>query len=498
MISTPVTGLQANHQKYFQGLIVLVLLTAIATRLWQLGLGRSLWHDEALLALNIVQRSWFELFNPLDGNQVAPPLFLLMAKFMTTIFGESDISLRLIPCFAGCLSVYFIWESSRRLFSGPSALFATVLIGFCGTTIYYSGELKQYSTDLLASSILMMAAPILNLEKRSHFAMILLLCMVLPWLSHPALFVIPGFFLFIFGPAFYQDFRKPVTRFGFAVMMFITSVLVHFIWILRHTSQNQYLNKFWAENFLPLNRALPGWLIDKLNEFHTGVLGVPIFFTLITLTSLAVLIFGGKVRLLLLTLTPVVLMLMACACKIYPVTGRFLLFLLPSYALILAGALETVLSSHRRNKFKFVLGSVAGSALILFVLFGAWVISSNPIAHEDIKPLMIRLSHEAMPDDFVYVYYGALPAFDYYCRQYRLPTSKIIRGISARDRESLYAAEIRSLPEGRIWYLFSHIKSTPTMDEGRLFLDAIEKRGSFIDDQASHNTVLLLYKNKPL
>jgi hypothetical protein len=40
----------------------------------------SVWHDEAVLMVNILSKSFGELFGPLDFNQAAPPLFLWIAK----------------------------------------------------------------------------------------------------------------------------------------------------------------------------------------------------------------------------------------------------------------------------------------------------------------------------------------------------------------------------------------------------------------------------------
>ena len=53
--------------------------------------GRSLWVDEAMLALNM-NRSFSELLKPLYYNQTSPILFLFAARFFTLIFGISDYS----------------------------------------------------------------------------------------------------------------------------------------------------------------------------------------------------------------------------------------------------------------------------------------------------------------------------------------------------------------------------------------------------------------------
>src|SRR5207244_11823416 len=58
---------------------------------------RSLWLDEALLALNIVRRPLSGMFRPLDYNQGAPVGFLLLEKLVTHAFGNGELSLRLIP-----------------------------------------------------------------------------------------------------------------------------------------------------------------------------------------------------------------------------------------------------------------------------------------------------------------------------------------------------------------------------------------------------------------
>src|ERR1700730_13625855 len=62
---------------------------------------RSLWYDEALLALNILHRPFAGLFGTLDYHQGAPVGFLLLEKLATKIGGGSEFALRFMPLLFG-------------------------------------------------------------------------------------------------------------------------------------------------------------------------------------------------------------------------------------------------------------------------------------------------------------------------------------------------------------------------------------------------------------
>ena len=66
----------------------LIIVFGIVVRLVQYLSNRSLWADEAALALNIVNRSYSELGQPLDYDQAAPIGFLWLEKLAIDIFGN--------------------------------------------------------------------------------------------------------------------------------------------------------------------------------------------------------------------------------------------------------------------------------------------------------------------------------------------------------------------------------------------------------------------------
>ena len=79
----------------------------ITLRIVQYFHNRSLWLDEAMLGLNIINRSFAQLLMPLDYNQVCAPIgFLLTEKLFVELFGPSEYALRLFPFLCGLISLF--------------------------------------------------------------------------------------------------------------------------------------------------------------------------------------------------------------------------------------------------------------------------------------------------------------------------------------------------------------------------------------------------------
>src|SRR5690349_16373561 len=77
--------------------VVALVILGIGLRIVPLAQNRNLWIDEAMLALNLVDRSPRQLLEPLDWNQGAPVGFLLMVKGTIAALGPGEWALRLVP-----------------------------------------------------------------------------------------------------------------------------------------------------------------------------------------------------------------------------------------------------------------------------------------------------------------------------------------------------------------------------------------------------------------
>src|SRR5690349_13824749 len=134
----------------------LVIGLGMFLRLAQYAFNRSLWYDEANIAANIIDRSMAGLLQPLDYDQGAPIGFLLLEKLAVQALGPSEYALRLIPFLFGSIALVVFYEVAKRYISPNAVLIALYLFALSDTLIYYSSEVKQYSSDVAIALIVLL------------------------------------------------------------------------------------------------------------------------------------------------------------------------------------------------------------------------------------------------------------------------------------------------------------------------------------------------------
>jgi len=126
----------------------IIIGLGIVLRLVQYLHNRSLFIDDAGLALNLIEKTFSELFQPLDYYQMAPPGFLLVAKVLINTFGAGEYVLRLFPFVAGVLSLFIFYAVARRVLSQRGLIISLALLAISDPLLYFSSEFKQYSSDV--------------------------------------------------------------------------------------------------------------------------------------------------------------------------------------------------------------------------------------------------------------------------------------------------------------------------------------------------------------
>ena len=186
----------AAPRPWYAAPVVLVALAVLGVGLRAVPLfgDRNLWIDEAMLALNLVNRSASELLKPLDWNQGAPAGFLVAAKASVEVFGPTAFGLRFVPFLAAALGmIAFAWLAAQVLPRG-TATFAVLLFAVSPFLISYAAECKQYSSDA-AITVGLLAVSVGLLHGKGgarRWAGLSVAGAVAVWFSHPSVFVLGG------------------------------------------------------------------------------------------------------------------------------------------------------------------------------------------------------------------------------------------------------------------------------------------------------------------
>lgn len=134
-------------------MIYLILILGFVLRL--ISLDQSLWLDEAtsvLVARNLNFREIVTNFSPGDFH---PPLYYLVLKSWTNIFGYSEIGVRSFSVLVGTLTVWIVFLIGKRVVNRKAGLLASLFIATSGLHIYFSQETRMYSLATFFVSLVM-------------------------------------------------------------------------------------------------------------------------------------------------------------------------------------------------------------------------------------------------------------------------------------------------------------------------------------------------------
>ncbi len=482
-------------------LILAIVLLGAALRTAAFTSDRSLWIDEAMIALNVVGRSPARLLEPLDRNQGAPVGFLLATKLSVECFGPTERALRLVPFLASLAGLIAFGGAAFRLLPRPSAHFAFLLFAVSPYAVSYASECKQYSSDAaIAAGLLAAAAPFFSGGVRAgRWIALGAGGAVAVWCSHPALFVLAGLGVALFGRAIAAKDRARSAGMLAVGAVWLLSFAGVYLVSLRDMGSNDYLLDYWAGHFPPRSPELILWLIEHAFDLFRNPGGwggrlVPATGLAAVLAFLGAAVWFREARWpLLAVVLPALFGLIASAVHKYPFAGRLLLFLVPPATLLVArGAMAVAGALRERVGW---IACIVPAVLAVAALHEAAVQIRTPSRAEEIRIVLDRVKEEWRPGDRIYVYggsgdAGAGPAFDFYSPRYDFPPESVIRGEIHRDDPSQYRGEIAKLPPGRVWVLVSHRHR----DEETWLRAAFDGRGARVAHHEAPGAAAYLYR----
>jgi len=447
----------------------LFIVVGVVLRLKLYIANRSFWADEASLALNLVNRTFTGLTQPLDYEQASPILFLFIEKALLTVLGNKDYILRLLPLLAGLLSVYLMYRVARENL-GLVGLFALALFSVSGFLVYYSSELKQYSSDVMLGLLLVLFASVCLRENAriKDFLTLGIAGVIAIWASHTLIFILTGIGLAL---ACQNLARKDYTSLswilvsGFAWLITLTA---EYVVSLRYIAADAQLMNYWRKAFMPMPPwSHLGWFRDTYFSFVFFSMGRSDLFLALLLLVLALAgglsIFVRNRYLAITLLLPFITVSIASALHRYPLKDRFMLFLAPFIFMLMAEGLGRIYSLLAKWHHGVAVVTSGCIALVVMWLptYDGFRSLFSPFADTGIRPVIQYVEANRMPGDIVYVFHGAETGFKYYAPLYNLDNGQVIIGFDTWNKKLALQSFLDDVDvlkgNSRVWFIFSDI-----------------------------------------
>lgn len=472
----------------------LLVAIAIVIRARPYLTGRPLWHDEAALALNLLERSFTGLFDPLSYTQAAPLGFLLLTKLVIRVFGTSEYALRLLPFTAAIASVGLFYAVARRVLPSSGTTAALALFALSSALTDYGCELKPYSVDVCVALGLLLvfskrSAPV---DGRGAAGLAVLGALAV-WLSFPAVFVLAGLGM----PALLRELRnrnwRGVAWLAGACAFWVANVAWLYLVSERSMATNPHVVRYWSGGFMPLPpRSFEElrWFPRALGAALYNVAGLRPASVATVVAGVGFLsLFGRDRRAWWNVCLPALVTLIASGLRLYPFRGRTILFLVPMALLLVGGGFGFLWQSRRR-----LLGVLLLAALLVPAGIRQQEELLDPDRGSEIPATLAYMREHWRDGDFIYVYSGAEYAFRYYSGRFGFTPDEFHVGISERKDPAKLLEDLESLQgHPRLWLVFAHVWRSERFSGEQWFFHHMNRWGKFEYKLRFHKASLYLF-----
>ncbi len=148
-----------SHQfieRHAGSLLIGIVGIGILLRLPRLVWG-SIWYDE-FLTITTIQFPWRQIATGGYPKELHPPLYFLVLKGWTMVFGQTELAMRLLSLFFTLGSMIVLFLFVRQLTDLRAALGTTLLFAVHPTYIYYATEIRMYAMLILCCLVALFAA----------------------------------------------------------------------------------------------------------------------------------------------------------------------------------------------------------------------------------------------------------------------------------------------------------------------------------------------------
>jgi len=458
---------------------------------------RSLWIDEAALAMSIVPKNWLELLTPpLSSSQSAPILYVTAVKAIGSIFGYSEGSLRIFSFFAfiGLLTLEAISLKKIFNFNNYRIAFVVVMSALLPNYIHYSNELKPYMSDAFFVFLITLLY-FYYTQGKIKLPILTVLYILILGFSSPAVFFIGGTLLFEFISAILNKNKKQMLYIAISGITILLLFALYYHWWLQPVTE---FMKIWWDN----NHTKQYSIIHRIAKIFSAIAGsrgwlvwffVP--FALLGIYSLC----KSKNKISCSLVLSLLLACLASSIGKWPLTARLWLFL-PAIVFIFTpiGA-DIVLNKAKNKKIMSIIMFSFIAALTLY-----WSVICLEFAKYrmycprfEINPLISYVQENIKDDEKLYVYPCAGAAFrvknGYNATKIGNATdNNIIYGKDFREWDTnVLGNELQSILENKKTYLLFYSSFSDEFENG---LAILRKYGTLTEIMNIYDTPLYYFE----
>jgi hypothetical protein len=412
--------------------VYVAVAVGVVLRTIELAANRSLSQDEAMLALNVVNRPFSGLFHRLDFLQGAPVGFLSLQKGFVEALGNHEYSLRAVSFIAGAFAVALFLLAAREFVVSAAVPIAVVVFALSDPLITWTVWAKPYAVDVLFTVLLLaLGARAARTAATRPLVAFALTGAAAIWFSYASIFVLAGISIALVGGALLRRDTARALRAAVASIPWLACFAGFALTMLHNVKLLQQLTCLSCPEQGAGGTSVSEWVKVRgsLGEFRY-ISGIPHFIQhgsidaglLLFLIALAFWAAGiwsiatRSAELAAMLVAPLVFMVIAWGFDQYPILGRTQLFLVPSFVL---GFSEGLVSSWVRTPSMVLRGVAAAFGVGIVIAIGANGLGHVANRHiEDMKPVLDYIAPRERTGDAVYVFYTGQYQVRYYleCR----------------------------------------------------------------------------------
>lgn len=483
----------------------IIIFIAIIFRLVDYLNNRSLFADEASIALDIIDRTFLGFLYPSESYQTAPFGFLATEKLITEVLGYSDYTFRVFPFLCGIIAPFLFYKVATHYLKQSTIPIALGLFAVSDRLIYYSSTVKPYSSDVTIALLLYITALYIQSRKLTIFRVVLfgMLGTIVIWFSYPAVFILAGLGICLVLFSFIEKDYSKIWKLSITYLSWGVSFAIFAIFYLlyyRDSPSSIFMQNWWAYAFMPLPPSSVSdvkwfintfinmgifsvigewWGMQPYSQFLTDIQYKQYKILLSGITGLLLYVgcismFYEKKRKFFMLVSPILFTLLASGLHIYPFADRLILFLIPIMFIFIAEGVEQISDKVMRS-------SVINMVILLIVLYIyplksiVYHLEHTRSKSDDIRQVVDYIVKNQKDRDFVYFRGVAVPEVcRYYSEVYSLKNTGCFSMVT---EPNAFLSDISLLREkSRVWVIFPARYIGNIESDALSYLDSIGTR----------------------